>query len=233
MRANSLLIPTFILCAASCIDAQTQNGGTNSETNAAASSASTVAPQTIRAKWNDYVVDTFGPRALFQPVFPAIYWMASPPSHYPRDWRQGVPGFARNYGAELASQVAFETARTSAATLLHEDVHYHRSTARNPLVRAGHALAYGFVDRSDSGHAQVAVANFVGAAAAGYSGRLYLPAGFNDVSHADSRRAIRFGLLEVYNVFHEFSPEFGRLSQQWHFQRGHLIPEWWTSTNNR
>ncbi|HTB15476.1 MAG TPA: hypothetical protein VK752_28090 [Bryobacteraceae bacterium] len=187
--------------------------------------------QTLRDKWTAYAVGTFGPRVLFEPIFPATYWMASPPDHYPREWRQGAQGFARNYAAELASQVAFKTARAGAGALLHEDLRCHRAVARNPLLRTGHALAYGFVDRSDSGRPRIALANFVGVGAAGYSGRLYLPAGFNDVSHADTRLAIRFGLLEVNHVLAEFAPEFEHLGEKVHLKYRRLIPEWWTSAN--
>jgi hypothetical protein len=229
MRLTSIF--ASILWVASCAMAQSDPTANNENSVATEQSKPSALPPTLHQKWSDYVVDTFGPRALFEPVFPATYWMASPPSHYPNEWRQGVPGFARNYGSELASQIAFQTARTGAGMLLHEDVRYRRATVHNPFARAGHALAYGFVDRSDSGHPQIAMANFIGSAAAGYTGRLYLPSGFNDVSHANNRIVIQFGLLEVQNVLREFSPEFGRLSERLHLKRRHLIPEWWTSTN--
>ena len=35
-----------------------------------------VRPQHDDSKWKAYIHGTFGPRALFEPVFPAIYWMA-------------------------------------------------------------------------------------------------------------------------------------------------------------
>jgi hypothetical protein len=69
-----------------------------------------------------------------------------------------------------------------------------------------------------SGHSQIALANFIGAGAAGYAARLYLPDGFNDVSHADTRIAIRFGLLEVNHVLTEFAPEFERLGEKMHLK---------------
>lgn len=144
-----------------------------------------------------------------------------------------MSGFARNYGEELASQTAFQTARAGVGALLHDDIRYHRASTRSPLLRAGYALSYGFVDRSDSGRLPIAFANFVGVGAAGYSGRLYLPSGFSDRSHANARVIIRFGLLEINNLFREFAPEFGHLSQTLRMKRRHLIPERWTSTDKR
>jgi hypothetical protein len=59
-------------------------------------------------------------------------------------------------------------------------------------------------------------------------GRLYRPAGFNDVSHADTSMAIRFGAVAGRNVAEEFSPELVRLAKKLHLKIIHLLPEWWT-----
>jgi hypothetical protein len=176
-----------------------------------------------------YAIDTFGPRALFVPLFPASYFMAFPPDRYPRDWRKGLPALGRNCADQFAAQVSLQTARFATSAILHEDPRYHHSASKHPLLRAGHALAYSFVDKSDSGHGQIAWSNFVGAAASGYVGRLYLPAGFNDVSHADTNMAIRFGVLAGRNVAEEFAPELSRLTRKLHFKIIHLLPEWWTT----
>jgi hypothetical protein len=184
--------------------------------------------QTLHDKFLSYAVGTFGPRALFVPLFPASYLMAFPPDRYPRDWREGLPALGRNYADQFAAQTSFQTARFATSAILHEDLRYRRSTSKHPLARAGHALAYSFVDRSDSGHAQIAWSNFAGAAASGYVGRLYLPAGFNDVSHADTSMAIRFGALAGRNVAEEFSPELVLLARKLHLKIIHLLPEWWT-----
>jgi hypothetical protein len=182
----------------------------------------------LHDKFLSYAVGAFGPRALFVPLFPASYIMAIPPDRYPRDWREGLPALGRNYADQFAAQTSFQAARFATSAILHEDLRYRRSTSKHPLARAGHALAYGFVDKSDSGHAQIAWSNFAGAAASGYVGRLYRPAGFNDVSHADTSMAIRFGAVAGRNVAEEFSPELVRLAKKLHLKIIHLLPEWWT-----
>ena len=60
--------------------------------------------QTLHDKFLSYAVGTFGPRALFVPLFPASYLMAFPPDRYPRDWREGLPALGRNYGDQVAAQ---------------------------------------------------------------------------------------------------------------------------------
>jgi hypothetical protein len=185
-------------------------------------------PQNFHDKFMAYAVITVGPRALFVPAIPAAIRMANPPSHYPNEWRQGAEGFGRNYGDQLATISAFQTARFAVGTALHEDLRYHPSTSTNFFKRTGHALVFNFIDRSDDGHARLAVANFAGLAGGSYIGMSYLPTGFNDVTHADQRLAIQFGRLAASNLGAEFAPNIFRFLVEHHIPRPQLpIPEWW------
>jgi hypothetical protein len=186
-------------------------------------------PQTFHDKFMAYAYGTVGPRALLAPGIPAGFRMAHPPSHYPREWRQGAAAFGRNYGDQLATLSAFQTGRFAVSAALHEDLRYQRSTSANILVRAGHAFASTLVDRSDDGHARLALANFAGLAAGSYVGMSYLPSGFNDVTHADQRLAVRLGGLAGSNLGAEFGPDLFHFAKQHHLPRPKLpIPEWWT-----
>jgi len=176
-----------------------------------------------------YAVTAVGPRALFVPAFPAAFRMANPPNNYPAGWRQGTQAFGRNYGDQLATTSAFETSRFAVGAALHEDLRYHPSTSTNFFKRTSHALAFTFADRSDDGHARLAVANFAGLAAGSYVGMSYLPTGFNDFAHADQRFAIRLGALAASNIFAEFAPDLFRFAIKHHLPRPQIpIPEWWT-----
>jgi hypothetical protein len=223
---NCNILALGLLLAASPVHAQQRDPSIAPQCTR---SSASFCRQTLHDKFLSYAVGTFGPRALFVPLFPASYLMTFPPDRYPHDWREGLPALGRNYADQLAAQTSFQTARFATSAILHEDLRYRRSTSKHPLERVGHALAYSFVDKSDSGHAQIAWSNFAGAAASGYVGRLYLPAGFNDVSHADTSMAIRFGAVAGRNVAEEFSPELVRLAKKLHLKIIHLLPEWWTS----
>ena len=83
---------------------------------------------------------------------------------------------------------------------MHEDFRYRPSTSRNPLARSFHAVAFTFVDKSDSGDNRIALANFVGVAAGGFVGELYLPPGYNNLSHAETRTAALFGSFAAQNL---------------------------------
>jgi hypothetical protein len=184
--------------------------------------------QTQRQRFLDYSIVTFGPKALVSPAFSAGIRMINPPNAYPRDWKDGGGAFGRNYGAALANRTAKETARYATGALLHEDFRYRPSASKNVWARGLHALAFTVVDKSDSGHDRLAVANILGAGANGFVGELYYPKGFNDLSHAGTRSAIAFGDFAAQNLLREFAPELGRLARKIRAPYIDIpIPEWW------
>jgi len=159
-----------------------------------------------------YLTETyFNPSALTAPAFRAGLRMANPPgkgaTQYPSEWRQGAEAFGRNYGDALAERVSFQTARFATGVITREDPRYVPSSSRSVFARSIHAISFTFVDRSNSGHPMPAISNFVGAAAGGFVGNAYLPAGFNDVTHAGQRASLRFGFAAAGNLFREFAPQ--------------------------
>jgi len=186
------------------------------------------APQrlSLHDKFTIYAHQTFGPPALILPAFSAAMGMANPPNHYPHDWRDGGAAFGNLYGDALARATSVQTARFLAGAALHEDLRYKRSTSTNPLSRTVHALVFTVVDKTDSGRNTIAVSNFAGAAAGGFVGMSYLPAGYNDITHAEQRMAMQFGTLALRNVAVEFEPQWGPLVRKLRIPK--LIPEWWT-----
>jgi hypothetical protein len=166
-------------------------------------------------KFDHYLNETYlNPSVFTAPAFRAGIRMSNPPgkgaTQYPPEWRQGAEAFGRNYGDAFAERVTFQTARFATGVITHEDPRYIPSSSRNFFARSAHALAFTFVDRSDSGRPMPAVSNFVGATAAGFVGNGYLPTGFNDTTHAGQRAAIRFSFAAAGNLFREFAPQMPR-----------------------
>jgi hypothetical protein len=191
-------------------------------------------PQSFHERFMSYAIVTVGPRTLFAPFVAAGIVMANPPSRYPAAWREGVDAYARNYGNALAPRVSKDTARFLTAALLHEDFRYRPSTSKNPVVRSFHALAFTFVDKSDSGHDRIAIANFVGAGASGFVGNLYLPPGFNNLGHAETRTGFAFGGLAAQNLLREFIPDLLNITHRLHAPFPRIpVPEWWTKLPDR
>jgi len=172
-----------------------------------------------------YVHQTFGPPAIIFPALAAGMGMANPKSHYPREWRDGVGALARLYGDSLAMATSQRTARFLTGLALHEDPRYVRSNSKNPLLRTAHALAFTFVDKTDSGRNAIALSNFAGAAAAGSVGMAYLPHGYNDLTHGEQRMAAQLMSIAAQNIAAEFQPQWGPLVRKLRIQK--ILPEWW------
>jgi hypothetical protein len=189
-----------------------------------------ISRETLKTRFEDYAVLSFGPRAIVSPAVGAALRMARCPPDYPRQWCDGAEAFGRNYGDEFTRKVALQTARFGVGALLREDYRYVPAKTANGFGRLGHAVAFTIVDRSDSGHARIAFANFAGAAAGGTVPILYLPDGYNTAGHARSASITRMGTFAINNVTREFAPEIYRVFRALHLPREplSLAPEWWT-----
>jgi hypothetical protein len=182
-------------------------------------------------KFTIYAHQTFGPPALIFPAFAAGFGMANPKSHYPREWRDGGGAFGRLYGDSFATVSSQRTARFLTGAALQEDPRYVRSSSTNPLARTMHALAFTFVDKTDSGRNTIAFSNFAGAAAGGFVGRAYLPNGYNDLTHAEQRMTIQFAGIAFQNIAAEFQPQWGPIARKLHIQK--ILPEWWVAQHDK
>jgi hypothetical protein len=181
---------------------------------------------TPKDKFQIYIHQSFGPQNFILPAFGAGFELLHPPRHYPREWKDGGEALGRWYGEQIASSTSNRTAQFLAETALHEDPRYVPAGSKNFLVRMSHALAFTFVDKTDSGHNTFAFSNFAGAAAGGFVGMGMLPNGYNDVPHAE-RRALR-GLetVAVRNIITEFRPEWEPTLKKIHVPS--ILPAWWT-----
>jgi hypothetical protein len=172
-----------------------------------------------------YIHKTFGPPAVILPAFGTGIQMLNPPSHYPREWKDGAGAFGRVYGYKVADRTSRETAQFLTGFLLHEDPRYERSTSTNAFRRTFHALAFTVVDKTDSGRNTLAVSNFASAAAGGFVGMGILPDGYNDITHAEQRMASEFLQLAIGNIATEFEPQWGPWAKKLRLPK--IIPAWW------
>ncbi|HEY1263130.1 MAG TPA: hypothetical protein VGF06_06385 [Terriglobales bacterium] len=142
--------------------------------------------------------------------------MAHPPDGYPREWRQGMAAFGRNYGDFMGSWTAVQGGKFVMAAATHEDPRYSRSVRSGLFPRSAHALKFVFIDHSDSGNNRLALSNLAGAFAGGFVGNAYLPDGYNDASHAYTRSALAFSGFLTSNLADEFHPEIVRIAHKLH-----------------
>ncbi len=171
---------------------------------------------TAHDKFALYRHQAVNPVALLLPAVSAGFSMANPPKHYPHDWRAGGEAFGRLYGDALARRESGQAAQFLTAATFREDHRYLPSASHNTFGRVAQALTFTLIDTSDSGHRMPALSNFAGAAAKGFVGTAYLPAGYNDLAHAGQRSAITFAGFAAGNLVNEFCPEWGPLVNRLH-----------------
>lgn len=181
---------------------------------------------TAREKFQIYAYRSFGPQSFFLPVFSSAFYMINPPSHYPHDWKDGGGAFGRLYGEELAASTSSRTGQLLAEVALHEEPRYVPSGSGNLLIRTLHAVAFTFVDKTDSGRNTLAVSNFAGAVAGAFVGMAILPPGYNNVTHAEQRAVRGFSSDVIRNIATEFRPEWAPLLKKIHVPK--VLPDWWT-----
>ena len=185
------------------------------------------APLTAQDKFEIYIHKTYSPAAVIYPLFGAGIKMARPNNKYPEEWQDGAGAFGRNYGNAVAQRTAKTTAEFATQVLLHEDPRYERSDSTSPLLRVGHAVGWTLFDKNDSGHRTLAVSTFTSAAAGGFVGMAYLPAGYDDATHAEQRMLAGIGGRAISNLITEFEPTWGPYARKLRIPK--LLPEWWIS----
>lgn len=97
-------------------------------------------------------------------------------SNTPPEFKQGIPGYARRYGAAFADNTIgnFMTEGVF-PSLLHQDPRYYQRGRGSLLRRAVYTISRSAITRSDSGQAQFNYSEFAGnAVAAGISNLYYL-----------------------------------------------------------
>ncbi|MFZ0961476.1 MAG: hypothetical protein WAO35_11285 [Terriglobia bacterium] len=184
---------------------------------------------TPKDKFQIYVHQNFGPQNFILPAFGAGFSMLNPPRHYPRKWEDGGGAFGRWYGEQLAASTSNRTAQVLTEVTLHEDPRYVPSGSRNVLIRISHAIAFTFVDKTDSGHNTFALSNIAGAAAGGFVGMSFLPGEYGDVRHAEQRALRGLATVAVRNIVTEFRPEYEPTLRKIHIPS--ILPAWWTRKN--
>ena len=186
-------------------------------------------PLTTEQKTTLYVHQSFGPPAFVAPAIGAAIRMARPPADYPRAWKDGGGAFGRLYGSTLATQTSKHTAEFVTTAIFHYDPRYFPSSSREALPRFAHAIAYVFVQKTDSGATAFALPHFAGAAAGGFTGMAYLPPGYDTLSRASQRAGSELGQIAIRNLAEEFAPELAPIARWIHLPK--LVPIWWVPTH--
>jgi hypothetical protein len=170
----------------------------------------------VGGKFHYFAVETFRPGIYPVAAFYTGLTMAHPPDAYPREWRQGMAAFGRNYGDFMGSWAAVQGGKFTVAAITHEDPRYFPSHSKNFFVRCFHAAKFAVIDRGDNGNPRLALANISGAFSGGFVGNGYLPDPYANTSHALTRSALALSGFATSNLADEFRPEIHKVLKKLH-----------------
>jgi hypothetical protein len=197
-------------------DQRKQSSPSDREQSSTVGNPDAPVPLKVKGKLRYFAVESFRPGIYPVAAFYDGLTMANPPKAYPPEWRQGFPGFARNYGDFMASWAAVQGGKFIVASIVQEDPRYYPSRSKNFFARSLNAVRYVVVDRGDSGHSRLALANLGGAFAGGFVGNAYLPDPYANASHGLSRSALALTGFVTSNLADEFHPEIRKVARKLH-----------------
>ena len=161
-------------------------------------------PQTGREKFHDYVSSTVGVIPLLGEAANAAitFGLDRPP-----EWGQGMKG----YGKRLGNNLAYNAIRTSVtyptAVLFHEDNRYFGSGKRNFAGRVAFALTSPFRARRPSGHYSFSFSTTTGIVAANAATYAWAPPSWRGPANVAGNLGLSYAGIAGLNVFREFVPD--------------------------
>jgi hypothetical protein len=126
--------------------------------------------------------------------------------HTPREWGQGVEGYARRYASTLGSALIEETMSGGLESVLHEDPRYFPLDGPSKKARLWNALKQTFVTRTDAGNSTFAYGHVGSAFAAGQITRLWMPGSSNSAADGVRTTGISLGVDAAIYLLYEFVP---------------------------
>jgi len=158
---------------------------------------------TAREKFDYRVIQSFGLHGYMGPAIGAAIGQAR---NSPREWGQGVGGFAIRYASGIGSNLSRQTMAFGLETALHEDPRYFPSEEKGFRRRLRNVLLQTVVARTDSGGETFAWARMGSAFGAGELANAWQPPSTRTPGRGLQRGVITLGGDLAYNFLQEFVP---------------------------
>jgi hypothetical protein len=160
-------------------------------------------PFTVADKFDYRVVQSFGLRGFVGSLFGAAIGQAD---NSPREWGQGVHGFAERYGSGLAGNISRQTFAFVLESAFHEDPRYFPSENKTKKQRAVNALKQVIICKNDSGKSEFAYARVFSSFGAAQFVNVWQPPSTGGVGDGVKRGFIGLGADAAYDFMQEFLP---------------------------
>ena len=160
-------------------------------------------PFTVADKLDYRVVQSFGLRGVAGAAVGAAIGQAG---DRPREWGQGVEGYAERFGSGFAGNVSRQTFAFLIEAATHEDPRYFPSEDKSKKERVVNALKQVIVCKTDNGKSSFAYGRVFSQFAAGQFVNVWQPSSVDGFGSGIERSFIGFGGDFAYNMMQEFIP---------------------------
>ncbi len=158
---------------------------------------------TVHEKFNYRVIQSFGLHGYMGAAMGAAIGQAR---NSPREWGQGVGGFAIRYASGIGTNLSRQTMAFGIEAALHEDPRYFPSKEKGLVRRLRNALLQTVVARTDSGRETFAWGRMGSALGAGELANAWQPPSTSTPGRGLQRGVIILGGDLSYNLLQEFVP---------------------------
>jgi hypothetical protein len=160
-------------------------------------------PFTVRDKFDYRVVQSFGLRGFAGAAIGAAIGQAE---DSPKEWGQGIRGFAERYGSGFAGNASRQTFAWVLESAFREDPRYFPSEEKSKKQRVLNALKQVIICKQDDGAASFAYARVISEFGAGQFINVWQPRSTGSVGDGFKRSFIGLGGDAAYNFMQEFIP---------------------------
>lgn len=129
-------------------------------------------------------------------------------SNSPKEYKQGMLGYSKRYGADFTDAFTNELFTVGVfPALLHEDPRYFRRGSGGALRRTGYAISRVLVARTDAGTHHFNYSEVFGNFTSGAISTAYYPKSERAFSDVATRAAFQIGYDALFNIVKEFYPD--------------------------
>lgn len=160
-------------------------------------------PFTVRDKFEYRVVQIFGLRGVVSAAISAAFGQGL---DSPKEWGEGVQGYAERYGSAFGGNVSRQTFAWILESSFREDPRYFPSEDKSMKQRALNALKQVIVCKNDDGSPSFAYARVFSDFGSAQLVNVWQPRSTGSVGDGFKRGVIGLGADTAYNFMQEFFP---------------------------